>query len=53
MNARLQTVNGKFRVVQVVPSDKLDQVAALLGLDAAQKAALAKYGDLLVVQSEN
>jgi hypothetical protein len=40
-----------FDVVQWgVPSDKLDQLAALLGLNAADKAALISKGDVVIVQ---
>jgi hypothetical protein len=40
MNAVIRTVSGTFSVVQFVPEDKLDQLAALLGLNEEQKAKL-------------
>jgi hydrogenase maturation factor len=48
MNARVKVVSGSFKVVSQVDSDKIEQIAALLGLGDDDKAAL-KTGDGLVV----
>jgi hydrogenase maturation factor len=48
MNARVKVVSGSFKVVGQVDSDKIEQIAALLGLTDDDKAAL-KTGDGLVV----
>lgn len=49
MNAMIRKVSGTYSVVQFVPDDKLDQLAALLGLDAAAKAKLKANGPAIVV----
>ena len=49
MNQSLQRVPPNFKVVKWgVSADKLDQLAELLGLDDAQKAALRTGGDVVV-----
>ena len=48
MNATVKSVNGTFNVVSFVDQSKVDQLAALLGLTAAQASAL-KTGDVIVV----
>jgi hypothetical protein len=51
MNAEVQRVPPSFKVVKWgVPADKLDQLADLLGLNPAQKAALKTGGDVVVAQ---
>jgi hypothetical protein len=51
MNAEVQRVPPSFKVVKWgVPPDKLDQLADLLGLNPAQKAALKSGGDVVVAQ---
>ena len=51
MNAEVQRVPPSFKVVKWgIPGDKLDQLAELLGLNAAQKAALKNGGDVVVAQ---
>jgi len=51
MNAEVQRVPPSFKVVKWgVPADKLDQLADLLGLNPAQKAALKGGGDVVVAQ---
>jgi hypothetical protein len=51
MNAEVQRVPPSFKVVKWgVPGDKLDQLAELLGLNAAQQAALKSGGDVVVAQ---
>jgi hypothetical protein len=51
MNAAVQKVPPSFKVVKWgVPPDKLDQLAGLLGLNDAQKAALKSGGDVVVAQ---
>jgi hypothetical protein len=51
MNQTVQKVPPSFRVVKFgVPVDKLDQLATLLGLNAAEKAALKSGGDVVVAQ---
>ena len=51
MNAEIQKVPSSFKVVKWgVPPDKLDQLADLLGLNSAQKAALKSGGDVVVAQ---
>ena len=45
----IRKVTGTYSVVQFVPDDKLDQLATLLGLDAAQKAKLKTSGPVVVV----
>jgi hypothetical protein len=51
MNAEIQKVPSSFKVVKWgVPADKLDQLAELLGLNSAQKAALKNGGDVVVAQ---
>jgi hypothetical protein len=51
MNAAVQKVPPSFKVVKWgVPPDKLDQLAGLLGLNDAQKAALKSGGDIVVAQ---
>jgi hypothetical protein len=51
MNAAVQKVPPSFKVVKWgVPPDKLDQLAALLGLNDAQKSALKSGGDVVVAQ---
>ena len=49
MNAMIRKVSGTYSVVQFVPDDKLDQLAALLGLDDTQKAKLKSSGPAIVV----
>jgi hypothetical protein len=49
MNAMIRKVSGTYSVVQFVPDDKLDQLAALLGLDEAGKAKLKSSGPTIVV----
>jgi hypothetical protein len=51
MNAEIQKVPPSFKVVKWgVPPDKLDELADLLGLNGAQKAALKSGGDVVVAQ---
>jgi hypothetical protein len=51
MNAAVQKVPPSFKVVKWgVAPDKLDQLAALLGLNDSQKAALKSGGDVVVAQ---
>lgn len=51
MNAEVQRVPPSFKVVKWgVPTDKLDELADLLGLNPAQKAALKSGGDVVVAQ---
>lgn len=51
MNAIMKKILPSFDVVKWgVPSDKLDQLAALLGLNAAEKAALTSKGDVVIMQ---
>ena len=51
MNAEVQRVPPSFKVVKWgIPTDKLDQLADLLGLNSAQKAALKSGGDVVVAQ---
>jgi hypothetical protein len=51
MNQTVQKVPPSFRVIRFgVPADKLDQLATLLGLNAAEKAALKSGGDVVVAQ---
>jgi hypothetical protein len=49
MNAMIRKVSGTYSVVQFVPDDKLDQLAALLGLDDTQKSNLKSNGSVMVV----
>lgn len=49
MNATIRKVSGTYSVVQFVPDDKLDQLAALLGLDDTQKSKLKSNGSVMVV----
>ncbi len=53
MNATIRKVSGTYSVVQFVPDDKLDQLAALLGLDATQKAKLKSNNSVLVVLDDD
>jgi hypothetical protein len=49
MNAEVQKVPPSFKVVKWgVAPDRLDQLAALLGLNDDQKAALKSGGDVVV-----
>jgi hypothetical protein len=51
MNAEVRKVPPSFQVVKWgVPADKLDQLAEILGLNADQKAALKRGGDVVVAQ---
>jgi len=51
MNALMKQVLPTFDVVKWgVPADKLDQLAALLGLSDADKKALLSKGDVVIVQ---
>jgi hypothetical protein len=51
MNALMKKVLPTFDVVKWgVPTDKLDQLAALLGLSDADKKALLSKGDVVIVQ---
>jgi hypothetical protein len=51
MNAIMKKVLPSFDVVKWgVPADKLDQLAALLGLNDAEKAALRSKGDVVIMQ---
>jgi len=51
MNALMKKVLPTFDVVKWgVPADKLDQLAALLGLSDADKKALLSKGDVVIVQ---
>jgi hypothetical protein len=52
VNSTIRTVDGTFSVVQFVAGDKLDQLAALLGLTAAQKAKLTGNGDVILVLND-
>jgi hypothetical protein len=49
MNATIRKVSGTYSVVQFVADDKLDQLAALLGLDDTQKAKLKSNSAVMVV----
>jgi hypothetical protein len=49
----IRKVSGTYSVVQFVADDKLDQLAALLGLDAAQKAKLSSNGPVMVVLDDD
>ena len=49
----IRKVSGTYSVVQFVPDDKLDQLAALLGLDASQKAKLKSTGPVIVVLDDD
>ncbi|HVC60897.1 MAG TPA: hypothetical protein VND19_11115 [Acetobacteraceae bacterium] len=49
INAIIRKVTGTYSVVQLVPDDKLEQLASLLGLDASQKAKLKTNGSVMVV----
>jgi hypothetical protein len=53
MNAVIRKVSGTYSVVQFVPDDKLDQLAALLGLDDAAKAKLKANGPTIVVLDDD
>jgi len=48
MNARVKIISGSFNVVGQVTSDKIDELARLLGFGEEEKATL-KQGDGLVV----
>ena len=50
MNAVVRKVTGTFNVVSFVPDDKLDQLAALLGLNDDQAKQLKQDGNLILVQ---
>jgi hypothetical protein len=51
MNATIKSVLPSFDVVKWgVPGDKLDQLAALLGLNDGEKAALKSKGDVVIMQ---
>lgn len=49
MNARVKVVSGTFNIVGQVDDDKIDQLAALLGLSDEDKAALKGGNGLVVV----
>lgn len=53
MNAMIRKVTGTYSVVQFVPDDKLDELATLLGLDAAQTAKLKANGPVVVVLDDD
>ena len=48
MNASIREVSGTYQVVRFVPADKLEQIADLLGLNDAEKAALKTSGAIVV-----
>ena len=40
MNAIVKSITGTYNVVKFVDADKIDQIAAILGLNAEQTAAM-------------
>jgi hypothetical protein len=53
MNAMIRKISGTFDVVNMVPDEKLDELAALLGLDAEATAQLKRQGTVILVQDSD
>ena len=48
MNARVRSITGTYNVVRFVDADKVDQIAAILGLSAEETATM-KANPVIVV----
>lgn len=49
MNALIKSISGTFHVVQIVPDDRLEQLAALLKLDPDETKKLKESSSVVVV----